>query len=596
MLLLFMIVGLGSAWAEDVCYSLTFSKLTTGTNYNSYTAFHTFTSGDIEWDLYGNQSIGDNIRVGGKNATATNRTLTSKGKIKNTISKIIIKHSGIGNGKNSQITINSIKVEGSTSQTFENGKSKEMSSPSVSSAGELEFVLENDEIWDENSYYRITVNYVIEGANNCYITINSIDFYSDDITPETPTTYNINIDDKVAGGTISANPTTATEGTEVTLTATPSEGYEFTSWSVLDGDAEEITVTGNKFTMPASDVEVSATFTKVPDEEDAYYAVVSLFNDSYYAMKDAALTDKILAAEKVNVVNNKVVNCQSVDDISWLLTDKNIVSKKGNYIKATTSGTNVSLIASKQTGIFEYDTDKNCWKDGIRTFIYAGDINGFKNYAISNAKSSGYGSIGYLMTFSDGYVRPNLEEGKIGTICLDHTIEDVANISGAKFYSIAGKRLDAEGNPTSLVLEEETEGLLGGYPYIFIASATDIVIAYEGDADATSAENNNGLYGSLEDMDVAEGMYLVSGNKIQKCGTGCSIAANRAYINMEEVPEYNATPSAKTFTIAFDYATSINGVSIENSASVYSLTGIRVNSSKLERGIYINNGKKMFVK
>lgn len=58
-------------------------------------------------------------------------------------------------------------------------------------------------------------------------------------------------------GTASASPTSAPAGAEITLTATPSEGYEFDAW-VVSPDTVEIT--NNKFTMPASDVSVQATF------------------------------------------------------------------------------------------------------------------------------------------------------------------------------------------------------------------------------------------------------------------------------------------------------------------------------------------------
>ena len=59
----------------------------------------------------------------------------------------------------------------------------------------------------------------------------------------------------------SADPASATAGTEITLTATPNAGYHFKEWQVMSGD---VTVRGDKFTMPGSDVEVKAIF-----EEDA---------------------------------------------------------------------------------------------------------------------------------------------------------------------------------------------------------------------------------------------------------------------------------------------------------------------------------------
>ena len=61
-------------------------------------------------------------------------------------------------------------------------------------------------------------------------------------------------------GTISANPTSAYKGDIVTLTATPAAGYCLGSWTVKDASNNTITVTNNQFTMPDSNVTVSATF------------------------------------------------------------------------------------------------------------------------------------------------------------------------------------------------------------------------------------------------------------------------------------------------------------------------------------------------
>ena len=64
----------------------------------------------------------------------------------------------------------------------------------------------------------------------------------------------------VENGTISASPTTAYKNETVTLTATPASGYFFSTWDVRDANNQSITVTNNQFTMPDSDVTVSATF------------------------------------------------------------------------------------------------------------------------------------------------------------------------------------------------------------------------------------------------------------------------------------------------------------------------------------------------
>lgn len=86
--------------------------------------------------------------------------------------------------------------------------------------------------------------------------------WSEDSTPK----YEITVDDGVVGGFILASSALAKEGAEITLLATPfSARYEFGSWNVTNASTgDPITVTDNKFTMPAAAVNVSATFNKLP--------------------------------------------------------------------------------------------------------------------------------------------------------------------------------------------------------------------------------------------------------------------------------------------------------------------------------------------
>ena len=66
--------------------------------------------------------------------------------------------------------------------------------------------------------------------------------------------------EEAANGTVSHAKGGADTGDEVTLTVTPDEGYRLSTLTVKDADENEITVTDGKFTMPASDVTISATF------------------------------------------------------------------------------------------------------------------------------------------------------------------------------------------------------------------------------------------------------------------------------------------------------------------------------------------------
>ncbi len=67
---------------------------------------------------------------------------------------------------------------------------------------------------------------------------------------------------QATGGTIAANPTTAYPGDVVTLSVTPESGYFLEAWNVTDANSQPISVTNDQFTMPESNVTVTATFTQ----------------------------------------------------------------------------------------------------------------------------------------------------------------------------------------------------------------------------------------------------------------------------------------------------------------------------------------------
>ncbi len=64
----------------------------------------------------------------------------------------------------------------------------------------------------------------------------------------------------VSNGSISASATTVAAGGLVKLTATPNSGYSFDGWTVTTENGGLVEVAENQFTMPASNVTVSATF------------------------------------------------------------------------------------------------------------------------------------------------------------------------------------------------------------------------------------------------------------------------------------------------------------------------------------------------
>lgn len=78
-----------------------------------------------------------------------------------------------------------------------------------------------------------------------------------------PTTYNVNVN-AATNGAVAADKKTASKGTTVTVTASPSKGYVVDAVKVVDKDGKDVAVTEKDgkyvFTMPASAVTVTGSF------------------------------------------------------------------------------------------------------------------------------------------------------------------------------------------------------------------------------------------------------------------------------------------------------------------------------------------------
>lgn len=77
--------------------------------------------------------------------------------------------------------------------------------------------------------------------------------------PKVKEKHSVIISSDVKNGTITATPTTAYAGENITLTATPDGGYILSEWNVTTATGN-VTVNDNAFVMPDEDVTVSATF------------------------------------------------------------------------------------------------------------------------------------------------------------------------------------------------------------------------------------------------------------------------------------------------------------------------------------------------
>lgn len=317
-----------------------------------------------------------------------------------------------------------------------------------------------------------------------------------------------------------------------------------------------------------------------------------------HAMKNE-LGNTRLNAMEVYSLNGKIID-EGKADIKWYIDIDNgtIQNIDGMYVVFEDANDSDIKLSSKKGNSWYYKSEDGSWNtketDG-RFLGYNEQITAFRTYSSSTYPKA------VAMPIVDGYIR-STTSGDYGTICLPYAVaaEDMA---GAEFFSIAGKVMKGE-EPQSIVLNQVTT-LEAGVPYIFSATSDKLIAAYSGKAVAV-AEEANGLIGSFEGQDVAEGMYLISAqNKVQLCGKSCKISGNRAYIDMNEVPEYSGEVGVNQRLISFEDATGISETMVEGGlADVYTLSGVevrhQVNESEatqgLPQGIYIVNGKKVVIK
>lgn len=152
----------------------------------------------------------------------------------------------------------------------------------------------------DDSYAMASVTVLDEDDNEITVTDNSFVMPSSNVTITPVFSAGLKTVTTVAeNGSISVDPgTSVAPGTEVTITAVPDAGYEFVSWSVTGATPASTTANPTTFTMPDSDVTVTATFAiSLPEwelvtnfssiESGGKYIFVNVQNSTSYYMNTA---------------------------------------------------------------------------------------------------------------------------------------------------------------------------------------------------------------------------------------------------------------------------------------------------------------------
>ena len=318
---------------------------------------------------------------------------------------------------------------------------------------------------------------------------------------------------------------------EVTLKATPNTGYDFVNWTK---GSEVVSNNATYKFKAAGDVELMANFKlktytvqflnydgevlqstsvnhgetpeytgKTPERPaDAQYTYTFSGWDNAIA---AATSDQTYKAQFNTTVNQYTITVNA---------ENGTVTGAGTY----DYGTSVTITATPDTG-YEF---VNWTKAGVEvstdasyTFTVTEDVDLVANFA------------------KEVYTRTTTIDS-YGTICLPFGSDDY---SGAEFYEVAYL---VEG--TGLWLDQLAAGdqLVAGKPYIFKATATELVVVSNATEVADPVAGANGLTGTFTDIATGDpalvGNYIIAQNQIWIAGAGNSLPANRAYIDESLVP------------------------------------------------------------
>ncbi|SCJ67295.1 Endo-1%2C4-beta-xylanase A precursor [uncultured Clostridium sp.] len=142
-------------------------------------------------------------------------------------------------------------------------------------------------------------------------------------------------------GTASASPDKAVAGTEITLTATPKDGYRFKEWQVVSPAG--LVITNNKFTMPDSNVEIKAIFEKDAPPAPTDPAKPSISVTGTYTYNGSAHTATVNGYDPttMNITGNTATDAGDYT--------VSVTSKTGKWVDGSTDAVTAAWSIGKAT-------------------------------------------------------------------------------------------------------------------------------------------------------------------------------------------------------------------------------------------------------
>ena len=488
-------LGVGNAWGADVeSYSATFTSVAT----HSYTQNKTFTLNEKSWTASVSQ-VNSNVFYLGCNSTHASKGILANNstfsEIVTALKSVDTKYSSTSNAHAYALLFdnaydNVTKVNfawsggnnafqvylfGYTNSTWVLLGSTNYATSGTNTAGSVEWT------GTAANYAKFAVvarpGTTSSTATNKTLRAKSFKIYTDD-TPVGATKYAITIDPNIQNGTVEADVAEAADGATVTLTATPDAGYKFGAWDVKDASSNAVSVDANgKFTMPASDVTVSASFDAKTQYTIKWNVAEGSVTDTYVYEGDAL--GKLPTAD--NCSSGKVfvgwTEATSVkadgSDITYAKEiDVPTVNKEYNAVYATLSGSadKVDNLDLSLTGASGSTYSSWSGKKSVSDAVYAGNSAGGNNAIQLRKSSDSQAKSGIITTTSGGKAKKvvvtwnsNTASGR--TLNVYGSNSAYSSVDNLYTDATAGTLIGTIANGTSTELD-----ITGDYEYIGMRS------------------------------------------------------------------------------------------------------------------------------
>lgn len=289
--------------------------------------------------------------------------------------------------------------------------------------------------------------------------------------PKIKEKHSVIISSDVKNGTITATPTTAYAGENITLTATPDGGYILSEWNVTTATGN-VTVTDNAFVMPDEDVTVSATF--IESAHVPVYASVAELIAAGKPTKDGTkvtvtLTDEeITKLYKVTAKDNKtytngVFLMVGNQEVEIYCNDTPANWEVGGTISGTLTNCDWKLFVDKNTQketweLCPTDYSELTYKAPIPTCATP-EINIDENGVASITCATEGATIRYTAGDAPADPTETSDVFSSATLTDGQTIKAIAFAEGYKPSAVASKKYIVGGAASALVWDDDFSSL-----------------------------------------------------------------------------------------------------------------------------------------